>query len=123
RDERPSDAELRRMEELLGEALDEGYLGLSIQTLPWDKMGGSRAFRSRPLPSTFARWSEHRRLTRHLRARGRVFQGVPNVSTKWNVILFLLESVGLFRPTLKTTVISMMDIRAARGIYRVIGAL
>ena len=56
--------------------------GLSIQTLPWDKMGGNRDFRSRPLPSTFARWREYRRLTRLLRARGRVFQGVPNVTTK-----------------------------------------
>ena len=119
--ERPSGAELAEMERLVVDALDAGYLGLSIQTLPWDKMGGSRAFRSRPLPSTFARWSEHRRLTRHLRERGRVFQGVPNVSTKWNVILFLLESVGLLRKPLKTTVISMMDIRAARGIYQVLG--
>jgi N-acyl-D-aspartate/D-glutamate deacylase len=123
RGERPSETELARMEALLDEALDEGYLGLSIMTLPWDKMGGTRYFRSRPLPSVFARWSEHRRLTRRLRERGRIFQGVPNVSTRWNVILFLLESVGLFRKTLKTTVISMMDIRASRGIYRLIGGL
>ena len=105
------------------EGLDAGYLGLSIQTLPWDKMGGSRDFRSRPLPSTYARWSEYRHLTRVLRERGRVLQGVPNVSTKVNVALFLLESMGLWRKPLKTTVISMMDPRANRGIHRVIGAL
>jgi N-acyl-D-aspartate/D-glutamate deacylase len=86
-------------------------------------MGGSRWFRSRPLPSCFARWSEYRRITRVLRERGRIFQGVPNVTTKVNVLLFLLESVGLLRPTLKTTVISMMDLRAARGIHRLTGLM
>jgi N-acyl-D-aspartate/D-glutamate deacylase len=123
RDVRPSAEELSRMESLVREGLDLGYLGLSIQTLKWDKMGGSRDLRSRPLPSTFARWSEYRRLTRLLRERGRVFQGVPNVSTKVNVLLFMLESVGLFRKPLKTTVISMMDPRASRGIHRLIGVL
>jgi len=120
---RPTREEMTRMEDLLGEALDEGYLGMSIMTLRWDKIGGDRVFRSRPLPSTFASWSEYRRLTRHLRERGMVFQGVPNVTTKINVLLFLLQSVGLFRKTLKTTVISMMDLRGSRGLERIIGVI
>lgn len=120
---RPSEDELRRLEALVREGLEEGYLGLSVQTLKWDKMGGTRELRSRPLPSTYARWSEYRRLTRLLRERGRVFQGVPNISTKVNALLFLLESMGLWRKPLKTTVISMMDPRASRGVHRVIGLL
>jgi len=120
---KPTRDELGRMEALVREGLDLGYLGLSIMTLKWDKMGGDRDIRSRPLPSTYARWSEYRRLTRLLRERGRVFQGVPNISTKVNVLLFLLESMGLWRKTLKTTVISMMDPRASRGIHRLIGVL
>ncbi len=119
----PTKAELQRMEELLEEGLDAGYLGLSIMTLKWDKMGGTREVRSRPLPSTYGSWSEYRRLTRILRKRGRIFQGVPNVSTKINVLLFLLESVGIVRPTLKTTVISMMDLRGSRGIHKLIGGI
>lgn len=114
---RPTEDELRRMEGLVREGLDLGYLGLSVQTLKWDKMGGTRDVRSRPLPSTYARWSEYRRLTRLLRERGRVFQGVPDISTKVNVALFLLESMGLWRKALKTSVISMMDTRASRGIH------
>jgi len=107
---KPSEAELQRMQDLVHEGLEAGCLGLSIQTLPWDKVGGSRDIRSRPLPSTFARWSEYRRLLREVRARGLVFQGVPNVSTKWNILLFLLESASFFiRKPLKTTVISLMD--------------
>src|SRR5260370_19710681 len=60
---------------------------------PYTTLFRSREIRSRPLPSTFARWSEYRRFTRMLRARGRVFQGVPNVSTKVNAFLFLARSV------------------------------
>jgi N-acyl-D-aspartate/D-glutamate deacylase len=119
----PTEKELQQMEQILSDALDEGYMGLSIQTLPWDKMGGNRAIRSRPLPSTFAHWSEYRRLNKQLRSRGKIFQGVPNVSTKVNVLLFLLESTGLFRKPLKTTVISMMDARATRGLHKVVGLL
>lgn len=120
---KPSEDELRKMEGLLREALDHGYLGLSLQTLPWDKMGGTRHFRSRPLPATFASWSERRRLSRHVRETGRILQGVPNVTTKVNVALFMLESIGLLRKPLKTTVISMMDTRATRGLHQVIGLL
>jgi N-acyl-D-aspartate/D-glutamate deacylase len=121
---RPTADELGRMERLVEDALDEGYLGVSIQTLPWDKMGGQKDYRSRPLPSTFGTWSEYRRLTRILRRRGAVLQGVPNISTKVNVSLFLLESAGGFvRKPLKTTVISMMEPRANPGIHKVIGAV
>ena len=119
----PSAEELREMDRHVREGLDAGYLGMSIQTLPWDKIGGSSDLRSRPLPSTFARWSEYRRLARQLRARGRILQGVPNVTTKLNILLFLLESVGIVRRPLKTTVISMMDTLASRGIHRVAGLL
>jgi N-acyl-D-aspartate/D-glutamate deacylase len=120
---RPSERELGLQVEHVREGLDEGYVGLSIQTLPWDKMGGTKDYRSRPLPSTFARWSEHRRLLRDVRERGRVFQGVPNVSTKWNVIYFMAESIPFLRKPLKTTVISLMDLRGSRGIHWVLGAM
>lgn len=119
---RASASELARMRALLDEALDVGYLGLSINTLPWDKMDGD-AYRSRPTPSVFAPWSEYRHFARLLRARGKILQGVPNVSTKLNVLLFALLSAGLVRRALKTTLIALMDPPAARGIHRVTGLL
>jgi len=119
---RPTQEELEKMETLLEEALDLGYLGLSIQTLPWDKLDGDR-FPARPLPSYFAPWSEYRRFTRILRARERVFQGVPNITTKVNVLLFLAESVGLFRKSLRTTIISLMDIIADRTVVKIVPLL
>ena len=100
---KPSTEELKKMKELLDEGLNAGYLGLSVNT--WDKLDGDR-FRSRPLPSTYASWSEYAYLNKSVRRKRRIFQGVPNVSTKVNVLMFLWQSLGLFRPTLKTTVIS-----------------
>lgn len=119
---RPSPAELARMQALLGEALDAGYLGLSINTLPWDKMDGE-THRSRPTPSVFATWSEYRALAELLRERGAILQGVPNVSTKLNTFLFALLSAGIGRRPLKTTLIAMMDAIAARGVHRLVGVL
>ncbi|MBS2015669.1 MAG: amidohydrolase family protein [Deltaproteobacteria bacterium] len=122
REVRPGGEELARMERMLEESLEAGYLGLSINTLTWDKMDGD-AHRSLPTPSTFARWSEYRRLTRVLRRRGRLLQGVPNVSTKVNVLLFYLESIGVLRPGLRTMLITMMDAKAARLPFRLVGLL
>jgi N-acyl-D-aspartate/D-glutamate deacylase len=119
---RPTADELARMERAVEDALDAGYLGLSVNTNRWDKIGGDR-FRSEPLPSTFARWSEIRRLCRPLRARGRVLQGIPNISAKYDLFLFLWESLGLGRKALRTTLVSMADVRSNRGIYKALGAI
>jgi N-acyl-D-aspartate/D-glutamate deacylase len=124
----PSAAEMAEMDRLLEEALDVGYLGLSISTLPWDKMDGdvdgpAEIFRSRPMPSVFARWSEYRHLAKQLRERGKVLQAVPNISTKINVPLLFAMSAGVIRKGLKTTIISMMDIKADRFAFRIAGGL
>jgi N-acyl-D-aspartate/D-glutamate deacylase len=110
----PERIELTAMESILDDALDAGWLGLSVQTLPWDKVGGDRDIRSRPLPSTYARWSEYRRLTRILRERDRIFQAVPSPTRPLSSLLFFIESAGIVRKRLKTTMISMMDLRASR---------
>lgn len=119
---RPTKEEMGQQESWLNEALDVGYLGLSISTLPWDKMDGE-AFRSRPMPSVFATWREYRRLIRQLRQRERILQAIPNISTKLNVPLFLWESAGIFRKPLKTTLVSMMDVRSDRLAFRLAGML
>jgi N-acyl-D-aspartate/D-glutamate deacylase len=80
-------------------------------------------YRSRPLPSVFAKWSEYRRLANVLRRRRRVLQGVPDASTKVTAILFFLLSSGVGRRPLKTTIISLMDFRADRVAFRAAGWL
>jgi len=120
---RPTEAELTAMERWLEDALDEGFLGLSTMTNPWDKLDGDR-FRSARLPSTYATWGEYRRLHRVLRRRGRILQSAPNLVNKVNGLLFAIESIGLrLRAPLRTTLITMADPKATPGIHRAIGAV
>ena len=118
-----SEAELQRMESLLEEALDEGLLGLSSMTNPWDKLDGDRE-RSKSLPSVYAPWREYARLNKVLRRRQRIHQGAPNLVTKINVLAFLWDSMGLWlRKPLKTTLITLMDAKADPWLAPILGPL
>jgi N-acyl-D-aspartate/D-glutamate deacylase len=120
---RPTEPEMQEMERMLGDALDAGLLGMSSMTNPWDKLDGDR-FRSAQLPSTYATWREYRRLHGILRDRGRILQSAPNIVTKLNALLFLLESAGLgFRRALKTTLITLADAKSSRGLHHFIGRI
>jgi N-acyl-D-aspartate/D-glutamate deacylase len=120
---RPTESEMLEMERLLRAALDVGFLGMSSMTNPWDKLDGDR-FRSAQLPSTYATWAEYRRLHAVLRERGRILQSAPNIVTKLNALLFMLESAGLgVRRALKTTLITMADAKSSRGLHHVIGRI
>ena len=121
--EQPSAAELDRMAGMLSEALDVGYLGLSINTLPWDKMDGDR-FRSLPTPSVFATWKEYRHLADVLRRRDAVLEGVPDISARWNLVLFAAIAIGWRgRAPLRTSIISLMDVKAAPGTFKLFAGL
>jgi N-acyl-D-aspartate/D-glutamate deacylase len=50
-------------------------------------------------------------------------QGLPNISTKYDLFLFFLESIGIARPSLKTTLVSLLDVRQNRLLYRAVGGL
>ncbi len=112
RAETPGEAELKRMEAVLREALDAGFLGLSTMCLKWDKVDGDRAW-SRSLPSTYARWSEVARLNRLVRDYGRVHQGAPNAAQPLQVLQYVRECLGIGRRALKTTLISQMDLKGS----------
>jgi N-acyl-D-aspartate/D-glutamate deacylase len=111
----PSEDELQRMETLLEEALDCGFLGLSTMCLKWDKIDGDREW-SKSLPSTYARWREVRRLNRLLRRRGRVHQGAPNAANPLQITQYISEAIGLLRKPLKTTLISLLDLKGNRSL-------
>ena len=119
---KPSTAELAEMDRLLDDALDSGYLGMSFNTLPWDKLDGER-FRSRPMPSVFASWSEYRHFAAHLRRRDAIWQIVPDLKGRWNIGLILAASTGIGRRPLRTMMISMVDAKSVRGIHRLAGEL
>ncbi len=110
----PSPVEVARMDALLNDALDAGMLGLSTMTTTLDKVGGTR-YRSRPLPSTHARWREYRRLNETLRRRERILQSAPDARMPLNVVQFLRESIGLRRPALKTSLLVAADPKSVPG--------
>jgi len=130
---RATEAELQQMEAHLEAALDAGFVGLSTLTNPWDKLDGDR-YRSAQLPSSYAPWSEYRRFNDILRRRERVHQSAPNITTKYNILLYLLSSASWWmRKPLKTALITGADPKAepfiaglitrlARGFNTLFGA-
>jgi N-acyl-D-glutamate deacylase len=109
---KPSARELERMGTMLTEAVDAGFLGLSSMTNALDKIDGDE-YRSRSLPSTYARWKEFRFLNRILRERGKILQSAPTINLHPNVAGFFAESSGLGRrKPLKTSLLSAADSKA-----------
>jgi len=120
---KPTQAELTQIEAIIHEGYDAGFLGLSLNGLYWDKMGGDR-FRSRCLPSTYASWSELRRMVRTVRQRQLNLQVIPNISTKYEVLIYAAMSAGLhLRRSMKTSLVSIMDLRSNRLIWRALRRL
>ncbi|MBT1191956.1 N-acyl-D-amino-acid deacylase family protein [Rhodococcoides kroppenstedtii] len=120
--QRPTRRENAQMAEALDRALDAGLLGLSTMTNPWDKLDGDR-YRSRSLPSSYASWSEFRRLHRILRRRGRLLQSIPNLNTKYDMIFFLGAATGVGRKALKVSLLAAADPKASPWIHRIFGPL
>jgi N-acyl-D-glutamate deacylase len=114
----PSRDELRTIDRRINAALDEGFLGVSTMTNPWDKMDGDR-YRSRTLPSTHASWGEFRGISRLLRRRDRVLQGVPNLNTKVDVAFYAATSTGLFRKPLRVSLLAAADTLAEPWVNRI----
>jgi len=119
---RATKEERAAMARSLSDALDAGFTGLSLNTNRWDKLGGTR-HRSQPLPGTFASWAEIDGLARVVRERGRVLQGIPNISAKYDIFLLFYESMGLLRRPLRTSIVSLADVRSSRWLYRLIAGM
>ncbi|HEX4879521.1 MAG TPA: amidohydrolase family protein [Limnobacter sp.] len=107
---KPNAQQMQTMEGMLNEALDAGFLGMSTMSLKWDKVDGERAW-SKSLPSTYAGLAELRRLNAILRKRQRVHQGAPNATNPLQIFQFIAQTIGLLRKPLKTTLITLMDLK------------
>jgi N-acyl-D-aspartate/D-glutamate deacylase len=110
--------EVKRMQGIVDEALDEGYLGLSIDMLPWHRLDGER-FRGVSVPSQHAHPSEYRSLAHVVRRHDRVLQATPNALTRRTVAILGMLSTGVGRKPLRTTIVAAMDIKTDRRVYRI----
>ncbi|MCP5129833.1 MAG: amidohydrolase family protein [Pseudomonadales bacterium] len=102
----PTESELARMEELLSQAMDQGYLGMSTDGLPFHYLANAPHTDKR-IPTQFASFGEMKRLLKVVRERGRVWQTTPILEHRAKAFLyFLLTSGRLFGKTLKTSALS-----------------
>jgi N-acyl-D-aspartate/D-glutamate deacylase len=109
--ERPTKSEQAQMEKWLAEALRAGFVGMSSQQLLFDKLDGE-VCRSRTLPSTYAKPRELRRLKSLLRRTGRILQSGPDIQNPLNLGSQVVQSLGVFRNPLKTSLLSAADVKA-----------
>lgn len=116
----PTAAELQNMNSILHDALQAGYMGLSVNLLEFDKMDGTQ-FRSRPTPSVYAGWKEYRYLFTTLRQQNRILQTIPNTANPLTFFSFILESAAIGKQPLKTSMLAMIDGKTVRGIHRIFG--
>ncbi|MGO4256591.1 N-acyl-D-amino-acid deacylase family protein [Marmoricola sp. RAF53] len=122
KDVRASATEVARMEQMLTEALDAGFLGMSSQQLLFDKLDGDTC-RSRTLPSTYAKPRELRRLNAVLRRRDRVLQSGPDIKNPFSILSQAFASLGIGRKRLKTSLLSAADIKAIPFVIKIMGPL
>ena len=114
----PTEAELLQMENLLEQAMGQGYLGMSTDGLPFHYLANEPHTDQR-IPTQFASFGEMRRLLKVVRKHNRVWQTTPILENKAKAFLyFLLTSGRLFGKTLKTSALSVMEFVLAPRIHR-----
>ena len=120
--EEPTKEEIKQMAQLLEEALDAGFIGISMQHNPWDKMDGRHW--SKLLPAAYARSAERNALTEVVRRREAHLQGVPNLVNRIAAFWYMAQSSSFFwRKKLKTSMVAMMDLKGDPYIRDVLSGL
>ena len=105
----PTEAELVRMESLLDTAMDQGYLGMSTDGLPFHYLS-NEPHTDKRIPTQFASFGELKRLLKVVRRRDRVWQTTPIIENRLKAFLyFALTSGRLFGKTLKTSALSAVE--------------
>jgi len=105
----PTEEELSRMERLLEDAMDQGYLGMSTDGLPFHYLANTPNTDKR-IPTQFAGFRELKRLLGVVRRRDRVWQTTPLLEQRAKAFFyFMLTSGRLFGRTLKTSALSVME--------------
>lgn len=114
---KPTDDELNQMKRHVAEAVDAGYLGLSIDLLPWHRMANA-PHKGISIPSQQARPAEYRALANVLREKEAVLQATPNALQKQTIMLLFELSAGRFRKPLRTTIVAALDAKTNRRVHR-----
>jgi N-acyl-D-aspartate/D-glutamate deacylase len=114
----PTSAERARMRELLGEAMAQGYAGLSTDSIPFHYLAND-PHKSARIPAQHASWSELRELLDVVRNHDRVWQCTPDAANRARTFLrFFLTSGRLFGKPLRTSALTAVDLTHERNTYK-----
>ena len=117
--------ELKKMKGILEEAMEAGYLGMSIDMLPFHRWAGyfTKAYKGTSVPSQRAAVSEYKKLASVLRKYDRVLQATPNALDKRSGLHLMMMSSGVLRKPLKTTVVAALDLKSDENIHKLVTML
>lgn len=118
--------EIAKMQKLVDEAMDAGYLGLSIDMLPFHRWAGiyNKNFTGVSVPSQQAEKSEYYQLADVLRKHNKVLQITPNAVDKTSFLTILnLSRGGLFKDSIRTTIVAALDLKSNERIYKLLKVL
>ncbi|HAS45988.1 MAG TPA: N-acyl-D-aspartate/D-glutamate deacylase [Microscillaceae bacterium] len=108
--------EIKGMQRIVDEAMEAGYLGLSIDMLPFHRMAKGE-FKGVSVPSQQAHPREYKQLAKVVRQYNRVLQATPNAMDRTSVIHLLGMTSGWFRKPLKTTVVAALDTKSDQKVH------
>ncbi|MEW6735888.1 MAG: amidohydrolase family protein [Acidobacteriota bacterium] len=122
REPHANDNEIAKMRSIIEEAMSEGFLGLSIDMLPWHRMDGKR-HDNLSIPSQCAGMKEYRALADVVRQYDRILQSTPNALAKKSMLQLISLSAGLRSKPLRTTIVAAVDVKADRKVYLLLTTL
>lgn len=118
----PTETELQKMSALLNDAMEQGYVGMSTDGLPFHYLAND-PHKDKRIPTQFAKRGELKRLLQIVRDKNRVWQATPFIENKaLTLVYFAFTSGRLFGKTLKTSALAAIDFvtapQAVTGLLR-----
>jgi N-acyl-D-aspartate/D-glutamate deacylase len=112
----PTPADLAAMQAIAQDALQAGFIGISIDMFPWHMMSG--AWKGQTIPSQHAKLPEYAMLAELCRQQDVVFQVTPNLQRLSSFVDIFRLSLGIWKRPLRTTVLSALDAVHNRQLWR-----
>ncbi|NNC54859.1 MAG: amidohydrolase family protein, partial [Pseudomonadales bacterium] len=114
----PTEAELQQMEALVEKGIDEGYMGISTDGLPFHYLANSPNTDVR-IPTQHGSFAEYKRLLKVVRDRGRVWQTTAIIENKIKLFRYFALTSGLLHgKPLKTSALTAVEFSTfKRAVY------
>ena len=106
----PTDAEISAMKRIISDAMDDGYVGLSTDALPFHYLA-NQPNTHKTIPTQFAKYEEIKSLLEVVRDKEGIWQATPPKDSVIDTLkTFFLTSGRFHGKSLKTTVVAALDV-------------